>query len=141
MGTPDPIATPAKILVLFDGVCNLCNGAVQFIIKRDPASKFMFASLQSDFGTAQLIKFGLDTRILHSIIVIENDTLFQRSDAVLKIASHLKGIWPMFGVFKFFPRFIRDGLYNLVATYRYKIFGKNDSCMIPEAGLKARFIE
>lgn len=101
----------------------------------------MFASLQSDFGIAQLKKFGLDTGSLHSILVIENETLYQRSDAALRIAGHLNGIWPMLRVFKVFPRFIRDGLYNVVATYRYKIFGKNDSCMIPEEGLKARFIE
>jgi predicted DCC family thiol-disulfide oxidoreductase YuxK len=141
MGTPYPVDTAAKILVLFDGVCNLCNGSVQFIIKRDPDSKFMFASLQSDFGRSQLVKWGLEPAALYSIIVIEDGTLYQRSDAILKIASHLSGVWPLFRIFKFLPRFIRDGLYNLVATYRYKIFGKNDSCMIPEAGLKARFIE
>jgi len=101
----------------------------------------MFASLQSAFGTSQLKKFGLDPGSLHSIMVIENETLFQRSDAALKIVGHLHGIWPMLRVFKFLPRFIRDGLYDLVASYRYKVFGKNDSCMIPAAGLKARFIE
>ena len=141
MGAPGSIGTPGKILVLFDGVCNLCSGAVQFIIKRDPASKFIFASLQSDFGIAQLKKYGLHPGSLHSIIVIEQEELYQRSDAALRIVHHLNGIWPMLGIFKFLPRLIRDALYNLVALNRYKIFGRTDSCMIPAEGIRARFIE
>ena len=141
MGSPDPIEPETKILVLFDGVCNLCNGAVQFIIKRDPASKFLFASLQSGFAAARLKEFGVAPGSLHSIIVIKHNTMLERSDAILSIASELNGFWSVFRVFRILPRFIRDGLYDFIATYRYKIFGKQDSCMIPTPDLRARFIE
>lgn len=141
MGSFSPISNSAEVLVLFDGVCNLCNGAVQFIIKRDPEGKFVFASLQSDFASDQLKKFGMDPGSLHSIIVIEEDKMLERSDAILSIASHLNGFWRMFRAFRLLPRFIRDGLYDLVASYRYRIFGKQDSCMIPTPELKARFRE
>jgi len=135
------MSNPNKITVLFDGVCNLCNGAVQFIIKRDPDSTFRFASLQSDYGQAQLRKFGLDTHALYSIIVIEGGSVFQQSDAALKIAAHLHGPWRFLRIFRFVPRFLRDGVYHLVATYRYKIFGKNDHCLVPAGDMRARFIE
>ena len=140
MGSPGSIDTGGKIVVLFDGVCNLCNGAVQFIIKRDKTSKFLFASLQSDFGQSQLQKFGLDPTKLHSIIVHENGKFCERSDAALKIASGLAQPWPMLGVFKIFPRFFRDWVYDLIARNRYKMFGKRDSCMIPTLELKGRFL-
>jgi len=141
MGAPAPIETSQKIIVLFDGVCNLCNGAVQFIIKRDRNEKFLFASLQSRFGRDQLTKSGLDPSSLQSILVIEGDSVFQRSDAALKIANHLDGIWSYLTVLRFVPKIIRDGVYNFIARHRYSIFGKQDSCMIPTAELKARFID
>lgn len=141
MGTSAPIEAPQKIIVLFDGVCNLCNGAVQFIIKRDRNEKFLFASLQSNFGKDQLTKSGLDPLSLQSILVIEGDSVFQRSDAALKIASHLAGIWSYLSVLRFVPKIFRDGVYNFIASHRYSIFGKQDSCMIPTAELKTRFID
>jgi predicted DCC family thiol-disulfide oxidoreductase YuxK len=141
MGTSAPIEASQKIIVLFDGVCNLCNGAVQFIIKRDKDEKFLFASLQSNFGKDHLKKSGLDPLSLQSILVIEGDLVFQRSDAALKIASHLDGIWSYFTVLKFVPKIIRDGIYNFIARHRYSIFGKQDSCMIPTTELKTRFID
>jgi predicted DCC family thiol-disulfide oxidoreductase YuxK len=141
MGTSAPIEASQKIIVLFDGVCNLCNGAVQFIIKRDRSQKFLFASLQSSFGKDQMRKIGLDPLSLQSILVIEGNSIFQRSDAALKIASHLDGIWSYFSILKFVPKIIRDGVYNLIARYRYSVFGRQDSCMIPTAELKTRFID
>jgi len=141
MGTPAPIETSQKIIILFDGVCNLCNGAVQFIIKRDRNEKFLFASLQSGFGKDQLKKSGLDPLSLQSILVIEGDSVFQRSDAALKIASRLDGIWSYFVVLILVPKMIRDGVYNFIARNRYSIFGKQDSCMIPTSELKTRFID
>ncbi|MEO7989526.1 MAG: thiol-disulfide oxidoreductase DCC family protein [Chryseolinea sp.] len=141
MDTHDSIEASQKIIVLFDGVCNLCNGAVQFIIKRDQANRFLFASLQSEFGKTQMIKAGLDPLSLHSIIVIDHNLAFQRSDAALKIAKHLDGLWSSFYIFRFVPRIIRDGIYNLIARNRYTLFGKQDRCMIPTAELKARFAD
>ena len=135
-----PIDTSGKIIVLFDGVCNLCNGAVQFINKRDPLSKFLFASLQSDFGQTQLLKLGLDSTQLHSIIVLENGKFYERSDAALKIASGLSQPWSMLGAFRILPQFLRDWAYDLIAKNRYKMFGKQESCMIPTPEMKAKFL-
>lgn len=140
MGSPGSIDTSGKIVVLFDGVCNLCNGTVQFIIKRDPSSRFLFASLQSDYGQSQLLRFGLDPSQLHSIITVEDGKFSERSDAALRIASGLTQPWPMMGVFKIVPRFIRDAVYNLIAKNRYKMFGKQESCMIPTPDMKAKFL-
>ena len=141
MGSPGSLDASDKIVVLFDGVCNLCNGAVKFIITRDRSSKFLFASLQSNFGQSQLLKFGLDPTKLHSIIVLENGTIYERGDAALKIASQLAQPWPLFGVFRLFPRFFRDWIYDLIAKNRYKMFGKKETCMIPTTEMKAKFVE
>lgn len=140
MGSPGALDTGGKIVVLFDGVCNLCNGTVQFIIKRDPSSKFQFASLQSGFGQSQLLKLGLDPTQLHSIIVLEDGKMYERSDAALKIASHLTQPWPMLGASRIFPRFFRDWVYDVIAKNRYRMFGKKDECMIPTPEMKARFV-
>lgn len=138
MGSSDPIEH-SETVVLFDGVCNLCSGAVQFIIKRDPSAHFKFASLQSDFGQHQLKRFNLDTGVLHSVILIQDNQYFQRSDAALMISRKLRGGWPLMYGFKILPRFLRDGIYNIIAKNRYKLFGKNDSCWIPTPDLKSRF--
>lgn len=140
MGSPGSVNTGGKIVVLFDGVCNLCNGAVQFIIKRDPSSTFSFASLQSDFGQSTLLKLGLDPTQLHSIIALEDGKYFERSDAALKIASRLAGLWPMMAVFRILPGFFRDWVYDLIAKNRYRMFGKRESCMIPTPEMKERFV-
>lgn len=131
--------TDSESVVLFDGVCNLCSGAVQFVIKRDPAAKFKFASLQSEFGQTQLRRFGLNTDSLHSIILIQDDKFYERSDAALRIARQLNGGWRLFYGFIIVPRFIRDGIYNLIGKNRYKLFGKKDACWIPTPELKSRF--
>lgn len=129
------------IVVLFDGVCNLCNGSVQFIIKRDVKQIFKFASLQSTYAKDQLIKFGLPPLGLYSVMVIENGELYQRSDAVLRILANLGGFWYVLSGFKIIPRLLRDALYDAVAKNRYRFFGKKDQCMIPTPELKTRFIE
>lgn len=131
--------TEHESIILFDGVCNLCSGAVQFVIKRDPAAKFKFASLQSEFGQQQLKRFGLDPHSLHSIILIQGDKFYERSDAALRIARQLNGGWPLFYAFIIVPRFIRDGIYNLIGRNRYKLFGKKEACWIPTPELKSRF--
>lgn len=129
------------ITVLFDGVCNLCNGTVQFVIKRDRAGIFRFASLQSDYAQTLLRQANLPTDQLYSVIVIEDGIAYQKSDAALRIARHLSGIWRWLYILRVVPKFIRDGLYNFIATNRYRFFGKQDHCMIPTPELKARFVD
>lgn len=141
MGSPDSLGSHRPILILFDGVCNLCNGVVQFIVKRDPKGKFKFASLQSEAGRSILKQFNIDPDLLHSIVVVHNNAALQRSDAAIYIATHLGGGWKLLKVFKILPKFLRDAGYNVVAASRYRIFGKKDSCMIPTPQLKERFIE
>jgi predicted DCC family thiol-disulfide oxidoreductase YuxK len=138
MGSPGSIGGPA--IILFDGVCNLCNGLVQFIIKRDPHAKFRFASLQSDAGRSLLTKFHLNPDSLHSIILIEDDKAFERSEAAFQIAKHLAPPWKWFRVLRFLPKFLCDLGYNFVAANRYRVFGKRDNCMIPRPALKERFL-
>lgn len=128
-------------VILFDGVCNLCNHSVQFIINRDKKGYFKFASLQSDFGQEQLKAFNVPSRALESIILIKGDRYFQRSSAVLEICLHLGGLWPLLYVFKIIPWFIRDFFYDLVAKNRYRWFGRRDECMLPTPELKARFLD
>ena len=141
MGSPDSLGNHKPVLILFDGVCNLCNGLVQFIIRRDAKGKFKFASLQSEVGRSLLKQFNIDPDLLHSIVVIDNGVAFQRSDAVLRIANYLGGRWKMLTALKILPKFFRDACYDVVAATRYRIFGKQDSCMIPTPELKERFIE
>lgn len=135
------MAPNRNVVILFDGVCNLCNGFVQFLIKRDPKAKFKFASLQSAYGKSQLVRFNLDPEILHSIVVIDGETVHQRSDAALHIAYHLGGGWKIVSVFKVLPRFFRDAVYNIVAKNRYRVFGRRGSCMIPTPEIRGRFID
>jgi predicted DCC family thiol-disulfide oxidoreductase YuxK len=129
------------ITVLFDGICNLCNGTVQFVIKRDRAAIFRFASLQSDYAQRLLRQVNLPANQLYSVIVFEDGVAYQKSDAALRIARHLSGFWRWLYIFRFVPKFIRDGLYNFIATNRYRFFGKQDHCMIPTPELKARFVD
>ena len=138
MGAPD---TLDKSVILFDGVCNLCNSAVQFIIKRDFKNQFLFAALQSEYGQEQLRKLSIPAEALESIVLIKGERFFQRSNAVLEISRNLNGIWPAFFFFKIIPRFIRDWVYNGIAINRYNWFGKKDQCMIPTAALEARFLD
>ncbi|MEQ8424591.1 MAG: thiol-disulfide oxidoreductase DCC family protein [Cyclobacteriaceae bacterium] len=131
----------SKAIILFDGVCNLCNGSVQFIIKRDPKRKFSFAALQASFGQAQLKRLGVSDESLESIVLLKDGRFYQRSNAVLEIAKMLGGLWPIFYVFKIVPTFIRDWIYKWIATNRYRWFGKKDQCMIPTPDLKSRFLD
>jgi len=133
-------STTNETILLFDGVCNLCNGAVQFIIKRDQKAKFKFAALQSDAGQALLKEFNLPSDAFDSFVLIHQNKAYQQSDAALKVAKLLGGGWELFYVFIVFPRFLRDGLYRMVANSRYKLFGRTESCMIPPSQLKARFL-
>jgi len=130
-----------KSIILFDGVCNLCNSAVNFIIKHDTKNRFLFASLQSDVGNEILLQFHLKKSNSNSIILIEDGTIFEKSTAALLISKHLnKGYWLLYG-FVILPRFIRDACYSLIAKNRYKWFGKIESCQIRNDELNKRFID
>lgn len=128
-----------KSIILFDGVCNLCNKAVQFIIRHDKNGYYSFASLQSDFAKELLSKFG-NRNDLKSIVLIEGEYLFIKSTAVLKICRHLSGGWKSAQVFLLVPRFIRDAVYDIIARNRYRWFGKRKECMLPSEELKKRFL-
>lgn len=129
-------------IILFDGVCNLCNNAVNFVIKRDKKSVFRFASLQSDIGQKLTNERGIDTTKVDSIILIDPGTAwYEKSTAALQIAKQLSGMFPLLSVFLIFPKSFRDWVYDIIAKNRYKWFGKKDQCMIPTPELKALFID
>lgn len=142
MGSPDSINPSSDhSIVLFDGVCNLCSGAVQFILKRDPGGKFKFASLQSDVGQQFSIKLGIDPASLRTIILIKGEKHFLKSDAALEIARSLSGLWPLLYVFKVIPRFIRNPVYDWISRNRYRWFGKREMCWLPTDNWKSRFLD
>jgi predicted DCC family thiol-disulfide oxidoreductase YuxK len=141
MGASGSLTASNHKIILFDGVCNLCNGAVQFIIRRDRKKIFQFASLQSDFARQLLSKTPQSTFDLSSILVVVDNSVYDRSDAVLKICSDLEFPWKALSVFSFLPITLRDFFYNIVSRNRYRWFGKQDSCMLPTPELRARFIE
>jgi predicted DCC family thiol-disulfide oxidoreductase YuxK len=127
-------------IILFDGVCNLCNGAVQFIIARDKQQSFHFASLQSEYGKILLEKYNLDPLSLKSVVFVNENEVFTQSSAVLKIANQLGGIWKITQVAYVIPMFIRDAVYGFIAKNRYRWFGAQDVCWIPTLELKNRFL-
>ena len=127
-------------IILFDGVCNLCNGAVNFVIKRDPGNVFKFTPLQEKQGVLLLKKHAIDAQKLDSIVLIENKKVYTKSSAALRIARKISGLWPLFFVLLIIPSFIRDGVYDFIAKNRYKWFGKKEQCMIPTPGLKEKFL-
>ncbi len=126
-------------IVLFDGVCNFCNGAVNFIIRHDDEKKFKFAPLQSEIGEELRLKYGIGKEV-DSIILIENDQAFTHSTAGLHIAKGLDGIWSLVYVFIIVPAFIRNFFYRLFAKYRYRLFGRQDACMLPTLEVRERFL-
>jgi predicted DCC family thiol-disulfide oxidoreductase YuxK len=127
-------------ILLFDGVCNLCNASVQWVIKRDHKGIFRFAALQSDIGQQLLQQLGRSTTEFNSVVVMVGDKVYTESDAPLTVASRLGGIWQLARIFWLVPKPIRDALYQFVARNRYRWFGRTESCMMPQPGWKARFL-
>ena len=127
-------------LIVFDGVCNLCNGAVQFVIRRDRKAKFMFTSLQSEAGQEILRANGMPSAHFDSFIYIRHQRLYQRSTAALYMLRDLGGLWALLFGFIIVPRVIRDAVYDMVARNRYRWFGRRESCMVPTAELQAKFL-
>jgi predicted DCC family thiol-disulfide oxidoreductase YuxK len=128
-------------VVLFDGVCNLCNGFVQFLVPRDPERTFRFASLQSDVGQELLAERGLPTDDLESLVLIEGDDCYVKSSAVLRIAAHLGGVYGLLPALRFVPRRVRDQIYDFVAARRYRWFGRKDRCTVPDGDTASRFLD
>ena len=127
-------------VILFDGVCNLCNSSVTLVIKNDKEGLFRFASLQSEIGAALIAKFDVDTSKTDSILLIDQDKIYAKSTAALKIAKELSGAYPLLYGFMIIPNFIRNWVYDFIAKHRYKWFGKTDICMIPTPELKNKFL-
>ena len=125
-------------IVLFDGVCNFCNGSVNFIIEHDKRGYFRFAPLQSEIGKEYIEKFGLSE--LDSVILVEDEKVYTHSTAALKIARQLDGPWSWFYALIIIPRPVRDFFYKLFAKYRYRLFGKQDACMLPTPEIRSRFL-
>lgn len=128
-------------VVLFDGVCNLCNSVVQLVIRHDKKKQFRFASLQSDFGQKILQQFHLPMIEFNSFIYLENGKLYTKSTAALRVAKKMDRPWKLLYSFTIVPPFIRNGVYNWVARNRYKWYGKQETCWLPSPDLQARFIQ
>lgn len=128
-------------VLLFDGVCNLCTGSVQFIIKRDPGARIRFASLQSETGRKLLEAYQLPADQLKSLVFIENGKAYTRSTGALRVSRYLSGLWPLLYGLIIFPRFIRNAVYDWIGKNRYKWFGEKNECWLPSPGLKSRFID
>lgn len=128
-----------KAIMIYDGVCYLCNSSVNFIIKRDTRNRFLFTPLQSDYAQALMIKYGLEHLVDDTFILIKDERCFFQSDAALEISKEFSGLWRLLRVFKVVPKPFRDFFYGLIARNRYRLFGKADSCKIPSAEVKAKF--
>tara|TARA_B110000285_G_scaffold143921_1_gene160758 strand:- start:2 stop:394 length:393 start_codon:yes stop_codon:yes gene_type:complete len=126
-------------IVLFDGVCNLCNRSVDFIIRNEKSDKLQFASLQSDVGKSIVNKSGLD-EIPDSVMLFVDGELLVRSDAALAISTYLKRPYVYGIIFKYVPKILRDSVYNLIAKNRYRWFGKKEKCRVPSADERERFL-
>jgi predicted DCC family thiol-disulfide oxidoreductase YuxK len=138
--------TPSNPIVLYDGVCGLCNRLNQFLLKRDTHDRFRFASLQSDLAASLLKRHGADSRDLDTVYVVldynlPGERLLARSDAILHVVTQLDGIWKWARAGRLLPKVLRDGIYDVVARNRYRVFGKHDSCMLPDPKHRHKFLE
>lgn len=127
-------------VILFDGVCNLCNGAVNWVMDRDRGGQFRFASLQSDVGRAALDAAGAGNSLPDSIVLIDDAGVHTRSDAALRIASQLGWPWSWLRLFAIAPRGLRDAVYDVIARHRYRWFGERDTCRLPGPSDHERFL-
>jgi predicted DCC family thiol-disulfide oxidoreductase YuxK len=128
-------------LLLFDGVCHLCDASVRFILQRDPTGKIKFAPIQSPLGRELYTQHGLDPAAPNAMLFLTPTGAFRASDAALEIARTLGGAWQLALLFKPLPLALRDAAYYLIARNRYRWFGKNESCMMPTPELKERMLE
>jgi len=126
-------------VIFFDGVCNLCNASVQFVIEHDVKNKFHFSALQGDYAKEILAKFSVNPEKLNTILLLEGDKVYTKSSAALRIAKKLNGFIPVLSVFLIVPKFIRDWFYDIIAKNRYRWWGKEESCWVPTPELKSKF--
>ncbi|TPD70591.1 thiol-disulfide oxidoreductase DCC family protein [Flavobacterium microcysteis] len=130
-----------KKIILFDGVCNLCDSSIQFIIKHDKKDIFRFVALQSEIGLEIINHIGIDTTKIDSILLYEpGKAYYYKAQAALKIAKELGGIYTAISWFSILPNFLTNTVYDYIARNRYKWYGKKDACMIPTPELKAKFL-
>lgn len=127
-------------IILFDGVCNLCNNAVNFVIKRDKKNLIQFVSLQSETAKVLLANCNMEAEEMKSFVFVEEGKPYTQSTAALKVCRYLTGLWPLLYGFIIVPCFIRDGIYKWIAKNRYKWFGKKNECMIPSPELQSKFL-
>lgn len=132
--------------MLYDGVCGLCNRLVQFLLKHDSHDRFRFASLQSEFTSRLLTRHGVDPHDLDTVYVVKNyneagEALLARSDAILYMLTELGGVWAFASTGRVLPKALRDAFYKIVARNRYRVFGKHESCMLPEPQHRAKFLD
>lgn len=138
--------TSSNTLVLYDGICGLCNGLNQFLLKRDPNDHFRFASLQSEFSASLLKRYDINAVDLDTVYVVADygqpsQRLLARSDAILHVLGRLGGLWGLLRLGRALPKSLRDALYKLVARNRYRVFGKYDVCLMPEERYRKKFLD
>jgi predicted DCC family thiol-disulfide oxidoreductase YuxK len=131
--------TTSHPVVLFDGVCKLCNGSVNFILRRDRKGRLKLASLQSDYGQQMIASQGKTSDVLDSLLLVEGEQISENSTAIIRITKYLDGAWPLCMVFLIIPRFIRDFFYDIIANNRYRWFGKYEACRLHDPEFEDRF--
>lgn len=130
-----------KKIILFDGVCNLCNSSVQFVIRHDKQNQFIFGSFQGNAGQEYLRQFNLPSGNFNSFMLLEDEKLYTESTAALRVCKHLGGVWGILYGLIIIPKFIRDAGYRFIAKNRYKWFGKKELCWVPTPALKEKFLD
>ncbi|GGI78946.1 hypothetical protein GCM10007978_15970 [Shewanella hanedai] len=130
-----------KDIIIFDGVCNLCHGSVNFIIERDPHHHFVFTPMQSDTAKSLIAHYDVEGEYSETFFLIKDDQCYMRTDAALEITKSLSGFWPALAILRFIPRRIRDFFYRLLGRNRYALFGRRDTCILPTDAVLSRFID
>ena len=136
-----PVGIEGKRIILFDGVCKLCHGWVQFVLKFDKKKRFVLCSVQSNIGKTLLVRFDYPTDFYDTMLYVENERCFEKSAAFFKIIIGLGYPWKVVGIFRLIPSVIADWLYDRIAKNRYRFFGRYRQCRLPDANFKDRFLD